>query len=390
MGASRRSLFALVTSSILLAAALPAATMAQEAGVSSAPFDTTSEGQAVDEWTLANANGMEVKILTWGGTLREVIVPDREGNMANVNLGFDNMADYETMSPYFGCITGRYANRIALGNFSIDGEEYSLAINNDPNALHGGLKGFDKVIWAAEEVESDEGVAVQFSYLSPDMEEGYPGNLDVKVTYTLTDDNELLMDYLATTDKTTVVNLTNHAYWNLKGEGMGTIDDHVLQLAASHYTPVDPTLIPTGEVAPVADTPFDFTTPTAIGERNRSDHEQIVIGRGYDHNWVLDRMHSADGAWDDRTWMMAARLSEPSSGRVLEVWTEEPGIQFYAGNFLDGTVYGQADMAFRQGDGLALETQIFPDSPNQEGFPNALLAPGEEYKTRSSYKFLTE
>jgi aldose 1-epimerase len=373
---------------MLLLAALPGAAMAQS--VSVADFDVTSDGQAVEEWTLTNANGMEVKILTWGGTLRQVIVPDRDGNMANVNLGFDNMADYESMSPYFGCITGRYANRIALGKFTIDGEEYSLAINNDPNALHGGLKGFDKVIWAAEEVESDEGVAVQFSYLSPDMEEGYPGNLDVKVTYTLTDDDILFMDYLATTDKTTVVNLTNHAYWNLKGEGMGTIDDHVLFIDADRYTPVDPTLIPTGELAPVADTPFDFTTPMAIGDRNRSDHEQIVIGRGYDHNWVINRNHSAEGAWDDREFKVAARLSEPTTGRVLEVWTEEPGIQFYAGNFLDGTVYGQADLAFRQGDGLALETQIFPDSPNQEGFPNALLAPGEEYKTRSAYRFLTE
>ncbi len=388
MNRSISRVFAIGAATMLLLAALPNAAVAQS--VSSAPFDTTSDGAAVEQWTLTNANGMEVKILTWGGTLSQVNVPDRDGNIANVNLGFDNMADYESMSPYFGTITGRYANRIALGKFTIDGEEYSLAINNDPNALHGGLKGFDKVVWTAEEVESDEGVAVQFSYMSPDMEEGYPGNLDVKVTYTLTDENELLMDYLATTDKTTVINLTNHAYWNLKGEGMGTIDDHVLQLNASNYTPVDPTLIPTGEIAPVADTPFDFTTPTAIGERNRSDHEQIIIGRGYDHNWVLDREHSADGAWDDRSWMMAARLSEPSTGRVLEVWTEEPGIQFYAGNFLDGTVYGQADKAFRQGDGLALETQIFPDSPNQEGFPNALLAPGEEYKTRTSYKFLTE
>ena len=379
---------AVAATAMLLAAALPGAAMAQS--VSVADFDVTSDGQAVEEWTLTNANGIEVTILTWGGTLRQVNVPDRDGNVANINLGFDNMADYEALSPYFGCITGRYANRIALGKFTIDGEEYSLAINNDPNALHGGLKGFDKVVWAAEEVESDEGVAVQFSYLSPDMEEGYPGNLDVTVTYTLTDDDILLMDYMATTDKTTVVNLTNHAYWNLKGEGMGTIDDHVLFIDADRYTPVDETLIPTGELAPVADTPFDFTTPMVIGDRNRSDHEQIVIGRGYDHNWVINRNHSAEGAWDDREFKVAARLSEPSSGRVLEVWTEEPGIQFYAGNFLDGTIYGQADLAFRQGDGLALETQIFPDSPNQEGFPNALLAPGEEYKTRSAYRFLTE
>ena len=386
MNRSRRSVFVVVAAALLLTAALPTVAVAQaEPGISVADFGATADGVAVEEYTLTNANGMVVKILTYGGTLREVVVPDRDGNLANVNLGFDNMADYEAMSPYFGCITGRYANRIALGKFTIDGVEYSLAINNDPNALHGGLKGFDKVVWAAEEVESDEGLAVQFSYLSPDMEEGYPGNLDVKVTYTLTDGNEILMDYVATTDKTTVVNLTNHAYWNLAGEGAGTIDGHVLFIDADNYTPVDPTLIPTGEIAPVADTPFDFTTPTAIGERNRSNHEQIVIGRGYDHNWVLNRP-----SYDDTTWMMAARLSEPTSGRVLEVWTEEPGIQFYAGNFLNGTVYGQADKAFRQGDGLALETQIFPDSPNQDGFPNALLAPGETYQTRTSYKFLTE
>jgi aldose 1-epimerase len=388
---SIRTLLTIAASGLLIMAVLPTPVMAQaEPGITVADFGTTADGVAVEEYTLTNANGMEVKILTYGGTIRSVMVPDRDGNLANVNLGFDNMADYETKSPYFGNITGRYANRIARGTFVIDGELYLLAQNNGPNALHGGLKGFDKVVWTAEEVESDEGLAVRFSYLSPDGEEGYPGNLDVKVTYTLTDGNEILMDYVATTDKPTVVNLTNHAYWNLKGEGAGTIDDHVLMIDADRYTPVDPTLIPTGELAPVAGTPFDFTTPTAIGERNRSDHEQIVIGRGYDHNWVLNRAHSADGAWDDRSWMLAARLSEPSTGRVLEVWTEEPGIQFYAGNFLDGTVYGQAGKAFRQGDGLALETQIFPDSPNQEGFPNAILRPGETYQTRTSYKFLTE
>jgi aldose 1-epimerase len=391
MEGKRGVVLSLITIGVLLVAAWPAATLAQaEPGVTVADFGTTADGTAVQEYTLTNANGMEVKILTYGGTIRSVMVPDRDGNLANVNLGFDNMADYETKSPYFGNITGRYANRIARGTFVIDGELYLLAQNNDVNALHGGVKGFDKVVWTAEEVESEEGPAVQFSYLSADGEEGYPGNLDVKVTYTLTDDNEILMDYMATTDAPTVVNLTNHAYWNLKGEGAGTIDDHVLMIDADRYTPVDATLIPTGELAPVAGTPFDFTTPTAIGERNRSNHEQIVIGRGYDHNWVLNRDHSGPNTWDDRAWMMAARLSEPSTGRVLEVWTEEPGIQFYAGNFLDGTVYGQAGLAFRQGDGLALETQIFPDSPNQEGFPNAVLLPGETYQTRTSYKFTTE
>lgn len=298
---------------------------------------------------------MEVKIITRGGTITSIMVPDHDGNLANVTLGFDNLTDYETMSPYFGDITGRYANRIAQGRFSIDGQGFTLAQNNGENALHSGIKGFDKVVWAAEEVASDEGLAVQFSYLSPDMEEGYPGNLDVKVTYTLTDDNAILMDYMATTDKPTVVNLTNHAYWNLAGDGAGTIDGHVLMIDADRYTPVDAGLIPTGELASLDGTPFDFRTATVIGERNRSDHEQIQLGRGYDHNWVLNRP-----SFDDRTWMLAARLSEPTSGRVLEVWTEEPGIQFYA------------------------------DSPNQEGFPNAVLRPGETYQTRTSYLFTTE
>jgi aldose 1-epimerase len=370
---------------MLMTAALSLPAFAQSVSVED--WGTSPDGQAVQLYTLTNANGMEVKITTWGGAITSVLVPDRDGNLGNVTLGWDNLDAYTAMTggPYFGNITGRYANRIAQGKFSIDGEEFTLAQNNGENALHGGIKGFDKVVWAAQEVPSDEGVAVEFSYLSPDGDEGYPGNLDTKVTYTLTDDNTILMDYVATTDKPTVVNLTNHAYWNLAGEGAGTIDDHVLFIDADRFTPVDAGLIPTGELAAVADTPFDFTTPTRIGDRNRSDHEQIVLGRGYDHNWVLNRP-----SFDDTTWMLAARLSEPTSGRVLEVWTEEPGIQFYAGNFLDGTIYGAAGHAYRQGDGLALETQIFPDSPNQDGFPNAVLQPGDTYQTRTAYKFLTE
>jgi len=382
---ARRKVAALVAIPMLMTASMAAPAFAQ--GVSVAEWGTSPDGQAVQEYTLTNADGMEVKIITWGGTITSVLVPDRDGNFENVTLGWPDLDTYTAHEggPYFGNITGRYANRIAQGKFSIDGEEFSLAQNNGENALHGGIKGFDKVVWEAQEVESDEGPAVQFHYLSADGEEGYPGNLDTTVTYTLTDDNEILMDYAATTDKPTVVNLTNHAYWNLKGDGAGTIDDHVLFLDADSYTPVDAGLIPTGELASVEGTPFDFRTPTAIGERNRGDHEQLVIGRGYDHNWVLNRP-----SFDDTTWMLAARLSEPSTGRVLEVWTEEPGIQFYAGNFLDGTEYGAASRAYRQGDGLALETQIFPDSPNQEGFPNAVLRPGETYQTRTAYKFLTE
>ena len=367
---------------LLAAGAVPAMS---QATIESQPYGTTADGVAVDEYILTNANGMEVRIITYGGIVTSIRVPDRNGNMANVALGFDNLADYETMSPYFGCITGRYANRIALGKFSIDGEEYTLAINNPPNALHGGLKGFDKVVWAAEEVTGEGEVGLKLTYLSPDGEEGYPGNLDVTVTYFLTDANEIRMEYLATTDKPTVVNLTNHSYFNLAGEGVGTIYDHILMINADRYTPVDATLIPTGELAPVEGTPFDFRVPKAIGPGQRSSHEQIVFGKGYDHNWVLSRP-----SMDDTSMMLAARLYEPTSGRVLEVWTTEPGIQFYAGNFLDGSIYGTTGHAYRQSDGLALETQHFPDSPNKPDFPSVVLRPGETYETTTIFKFTTD
>jgi aldose 1-epimerase len=359
------------------------ATPTAEGTITSEPWGEV-DGEAVSLFTLTNANGMEVKITNYGGIITSVIVPDRDGNLENVTLGFDNLDAYVAGHPYFGTITGRYANRIARGTFSIDGENYYLALNNGPNTLHGGDLGFDKVVWAAEEVSGDGEVGVKLSRVSPDMEEGYPGNLTVEVTYSLTDNNEIRIDYHATTDAPTHVNLTNHAYWNLAGEGTGTIDNHLLTLTASNYTPVDANLIPTGEIAPVADTPMDFTAAHPIGERIRDDFEQLVIGRGYDHNYVLDRESA-----DDTSLIVAAVAEDPDSGRTLTISTTEPGIQFYSGNFLDATLIGAAGKMYRQGDGFALETQHFPDSPNQPDFPSTLLEPDEEFNSTTVYAFST-
>ena len=367
------------------------------------PYGETADGVKVDEYTLTNANGMEVKIITYGGIITSIKVPDRNGNMANVALGFNNLQDYETKTPYFGCITGRYANRIANGMFTMDDVTYCLDMNNGPNSLHGGFKGLDKMVWEAKEIKGKDEVGLELTYLSAagegydpeqdivspecpdDAEKGYPGNLDVKVVYTLTADNEIRMDYTATTDAPTVVNLTNHTYFNLAGEGLGTIYDHILMIDADEYTPDDETLIPTGELAPVEGTPFDFRVPKAIGPGQRSNHEQIVIGLGYDHNWVLSRE-----SMDDTSLMLAARLYEPGFGRILDVWTTEPGIQFYAGNFLDGTLYGTSGRSYRQSDGLCLETQHFPDSPNKPDFPSTVLLPDDTYETTTIFKFLTD
>jgi aldose 1-epimerase len=345
-------------------------------------YGTTAGGTAVEEITLINTNRMEVKIITYGGAIASVKAPDRNGNAANVVLGFDNLRDYETKSPFFGCITGRFANRIAAGKFAIDGLEYELALNNGPNALHGGLKGFDKRVWLAAPAS---GEGAELSYVSLDGEEGYPGNLSAKVVYTLTDQNEIRIDYTATTDKPTVVNLTNHSYFNLAGEGSGAIHDHILKINADRYTPVDANLIPTGELAPVAGTPLDFRLPKAIGPGCRSNHEQIVKGKGYDHNFVLNRPSP-----DDRTLILAARLYDPGSGRIMETWTTEPAVQFYGGNFLEGSIYGASGRAYRQGDGLCLETQHYPDAPNQPQFPSTLLRPGETYQTTTIYRFMAD
>ena len=350
------------------------------ATITSESWGTTAGGAAVDRYTLTN-NGMRVRILTYGGILQSIEAPDRHGHRANVALGFDNLADYETKSPYFGCITGRYANRIALGRFTLDGVTYQLPINNDPNSLHGGTVGFDKHVWAATPVRNRDSVALRLQFTSPDGDQGYPGALTATVTYTLTRNHAIRMDYRATTTKPTIVNLTNHAYWNLAGEGSGTIDGHKLQLNASRYTPVDATLIPTGAIDRVAGTPMDFRRATPIGARNRDGFPQLVIGRGYDHNWVLDRR--------DNTYTrleLAGRATDPSSGRQLTILTTEPGIQFYGGNFLDGTLVGTSGRMYRQGDGFALETQHYPDSPNHANFPSTVLRPGQTYRTTTIYQ----
>ena len=339
------------------------------------------DGRPVEEFTLTNPHGLEVRAITYGGIITVIRTPDRSGNLADIVFGFDSLQGYLEHSPYFGAIVGRFANRIAQGQFTLDGVTHHLARNNGPNSLHGGLRGFDKVLWTAEPLQSDSGAGVAFHYRSPDGEEGYPGNVDVRVTYTLTTRDELVVDYTATTDKATPINLSQHTYWNLHGDGHGNILDHVLTLEASAYTPVDSTLIPTGAIDSVAGTPFDFRTATAIGARIDAANEQLRFGRGYDHNWVLDR-HGHAGA------VHAARLADPVSGRVLDISTTEPGIQFYSGNFLDGTLVGKGGKVYRQGDGLCLEPQIFPDTPNQPALGSARLNPGQNYENRIVDSFL--
>lgn len=350
-----------------------------EAGITKADFGKTKDGTAVDIYTITNNSGVEAKIMTYGATVVSLKVPDRDGKLDDVVLGFDNVGDYEEKSPYFGCIVGRYGNRIGKGKFTLDEKDYTLAVNNGENHLHGGLKGFDKVVWKAEPFENSDGAELKMHYVSKDMEEGYPGNLDVTVTYTLTNDNELKIDYLATTDKPTVCNLTNHSYFNLAGQGLGDNLGHELMLNADNFTPVDSTLITTGEIAPVSGTPMDFTTPTAIGKRIDGDYEQLKFGGGYDHNWVLNR--------DGEGMTLAATVYEPTTGRFMEVHTLKPGIQFYAGNFLDGTFAGKEGRVYKHRYAFCLETQHYPDSPNRPEFPSVVLRPGEEYKTSTIYKF---
>ncbi len=338
-------------------------------------WGNTPEGQPVELYTLANAKGSEARIMTYGGVVVSLKVPDRSGALGDVVAGFDNLEGYLTPPPYFGAIIGRYGNRIGGGRFSLGGMEYQLAKNNGPNHLHGGVRGFDKRVWSAKQLSPQ---SLELSYLSKDGEEGYPGNLLATVTYTLTDANELRIEYSATTDKETVVNLTNHSYFNLAGEG--DILGHQVVISADRFTPVDKGLIPTGELKPVAGTPFDFRMAKTIGERIEQKDEQLIFGQGYDHNWVLNR----SGAGLET----AAKVTDPKSGRVMEVLTTEPGLQFYTGNFLDGTLKGKGRVYTRR-SAFCMETQHFPDSPNKPTFPSTVLKPGDTYRTTTVYRFST-
>ncbi len=342
-------------------------------GIKKELFGKTADGRPVYLYTLTNRQGMRATITNYGGIVTSLWVPDKNGQLADVVLGFDSLKDYEGTHPYFGALIGRYGNRIARGLFAVDGREYRLATNNGRNHLHGGLKGFDKVLWNARESETPQGPALHLTYHSPDGEEGYPGNLAVRVTYLLTEDNGLRIRYEARTDRPTPVNLTHHSYFNLKGAGSGDILGELLQINADSYTAVDAELIPTGVIKPVAGTPLDFASPHTIGERIAQ------VEGGYDHNYVLNR--------HGNRLSPAARVIEPTSGRVLEVYTTEPGLQFYSGNFLDGTLKGKGGKIYNQHDGYCLETQHFPDSPHHANFPSTILFPGKIYHHLTVYKF---
>lgn len=348
-------------------------------------FGHLPDGRAVEAVTLTNAQGMSATVLAWGATLQAMVVPDRDGEFADVTLGHASLAGYLASDAYFGASVGRVANRIAGGRFTLEGAEYRIPANNGPNALHGGPEGFDKALWTIEEVASTPDPAVRLAHVSPHGDQGFPGAVQVTATYTLTASGELAIEYRAATDRPTLVNLTNHAYWNLAGEGSAEgAMGHLLTIPAEHFLPTDADAIPTGEFAPVAGTPFDFRTATAIGARvPDTAHPQIGIGHGYDHNWVVARDRSAAPR-------LVARLAHPASGRRLEVLSTEPGVQFYSGNFLDGRLVGKSGQAYRQGDGIALEPQMFPDTPNHPEFGSIRLAPGEEYRHRISFRFGAE
>jgi aldose 1-epimerase len=350
-----------------------------ELGVQKQDFGATTDGEAVELYTLTNTNGLKAKIMTYGGILVSLEVPDRNGKLADVVLGYEKLEGYLRNNPFFGATVGRYANRIANGEFTLDGTKYSLAKNNGNNHLHGGIKGFDKVVWSAESFKEKDAVGLKLTYVSKDGEEGYPGNLTCTVTYTLTDDNGLKISFDALTDKPTIVNLSHHSYFNLAGQGNGDILGHKLMINADRFTPVDEGLIPTGELRSAKGTPMDFTKPAAIGARIDEDDQQLKHGGGYDHNWVLNRT--------DDELALAVRVYEPTSGRVMEVYTTEPGVQFYAGNFLDGKITGKAKKIYKHRYGFCLEPQHFPDSPNKPNFPSVVLRPGQRYTHITVYKF---
>ncbi|MFC7884146.1 aldose epimerase family protein [Streptomyces sp. NPDC057376] len=342
-------------------------------------FGKLADGTKVYRWSLENG-GTRMKVLSYGGVVQSLEIPDRRGRYENVSLGFDNLDDYVASSPYFGALIGRYGNRIGQGRFTLDGTAYQLSVNDGEQSLHGGAQGFDKRVWDVEPFREGSDVGLVLHYTSVDGEMGYPGTLRAKVTYTLTRRGEWRVDYEATTDKATVVNLTSHVYWNLAGEGSGTIEDHELSIAASRYTPTDAGLIPTGELAKVSGTPFDFRRAKPIGRDLRDAHPQLVTAKGFDHNWVLDK-----GVTDRPEHI--ATLRESASGRTLRIATDQPGLQFYSGNFLDGTLTGTGGSLYRQGDALCLETQHFPDSPNQPAFPSTVLRPGQTYRTTTVHSF---
>lgn len=366
------------TTAAPMAVAAPPRTTAATGDLDKMSFGKTADGQPVDLYVLKNGTTI-AKVMTYGAIVTELDVVDRDGKPADVVLGFDDLDGYLGKHPYFGAIVGRVANRIAKGKFTLDGKDYTLAINDGPNALHGGVKGFDKVVWKAEEVGSSDGPSVKFTHLSKDGEEGYPGNLSVSVTYTLTSDNALRIDYAATTDKATPINLSNHSYFNLAGPASGTVLGHEVRIEADRYTPVDDTLIPTGELAPVKGTPLDFTTAKPIGR----DVKQIKADPvGYDHNLVL----RGGGSKDPK---LAVTVYEPKSGRVMEMSTTEPGVQFYTGNFLDGTLTGKGKVVYQQYQGFCLEAQHFPDSIHHANFPPSVLGPGATYTQTTVYRFST-
>lgn len=371
----------------LMASILGLATLSVAAHAADAKretFGSMPDGSKVDAVVLSNAHGMQARIIALGASIQSLATPDRNGKSANIALGYATLADYLGNPQYFGATVGRYANRIAKGKFTLDGHAYSVPVNNGVNSLHGGSKGFDKVLWTVGEVKHDAGKAsVTLSYVSPDGDMGYPGKLTATVTYTLDEENHLSIDYRATTDKTTIVNLSNHAYWNLSGEGSGSVMEHRLTIPGESYLPVDAGSIPTGEIRKVAGTPFDFRQAKPIGRDIRTNDAQLLNGHGYDHNWVISKDEAA-------ALRVVARVEDPASGRVLTLKSSKPGLQFYSGNFLDGTTVGTGGHVYRQGDAFVLEPQLYPDTPNQASFGSARLEPGHEYRNLIVYEFTTE